>query len=156
MARSFWSPECGPARWEGAQLLGSVEAASKEAAREDGQLWHVPGPVVLFDSAWPGSEEEPDNHPPVELTPGRYDVRTVRGPGRPGAAEPRHRVLTGAAAPVPAIAPGRPDRGLPCGPWMWVPNSVLWQPKTTFRPTCYAACSGTRAPAARLPCCVGT
>ncbi|MCX5178470.1 immunity 21 family protein [Streptomyces virginiae] len=60
-----------------AELLGGVEAALEDVAWEDGQVWEVPGPVVLFDSAWPGSEVEPDNHTRVELTPGRYAVRAA-------------------------------------------------------------------------------
>ncbi|MGW3328891.1 Imm21 family immunity protein [Streptomyces virginiae] len=62
-----------------AELLGGVEAALKDedVAWEDGQVWEVPGPVVLFDSAWPGSEVEPDNHTRVELAAGRYEVRAA-------------------------------------------------------------------------------
>ncbi|MFF4427511.1 immunity 21 family protein [Streptomyces sp. NPDC001549] len=60
-----------------AELLGSVEAALADAVWEDGQVWDVPGPVVLFDSAWPGSEVEPDNHARVDLAAGRYEVRAA-------------------------------------------------------------------------------
>lgn len=60
-----------------AELLGSVGAALADAAWEEGQGWDVPGPVVLFDSAWPGSEVEPDNHARVDLEAGRYEVRTA-------------------------------------------------------------------------------
>ncbi|MFJ6054881.1 immunity 21 family protein [Streptomyces sp. NPDC092307] len=81
-ASTTYLPEHGVfVRWVAAEseaeLLGSVEAALEDAAWEDGQVWHVPGPVVLFDSAWPGSEVEPDNHARVELTPGRYEVRAA-------------------------------------------------------------------------------
>ncbi|MEU2455943.1 Imm21 family immunity protein [Streptomyces sp. NPDC012765] len=60
-----------------AELMGSVGAALEAAAWEDRQLWDVPGPVVLFDSAWPGSEVEPDNHTRVDLPAGRYEVRAA-------------------------------------------------------------------------------
>ncbi|WP_327736162.1 immunity 21 family protein [Streptomyces nojiriensis] len=60
-----------------AELLGSVGAALADAAWEDGQVWDVPGPVVLFDSAWPGSDVEPDNHARVDLEAGRYEVRAA-------------------------------------------------------------------------------
>ncbi|MFI8393114.1 Imm21 family immunity protein [Streptomyces sp. NPDC085540] len=60
-----------------AELLRGVEAALEDGAWEDGPVWDVPGPVVLFDSAWPGSEVEPDNHVRVDLAAGRYEVRAV-------------------------------------------------------------------------------
>ncbi|MFB6827097.1 Imm21 family immunity protein [Streptomyces virginiae] len=66
-----------------AELLAGVEAVVKDGDEnddvvwEDGKVWEVPGPVVLFDSAWPGAEVEPDNHARVELTPGRYAVRAA-------------------------------------------------------------------------------
>ena len=44
--------------------------------------WVVDGPVVLFDSAWPGSELEADNHLVVDLEPSAYRVRaTYRADG---------------------------------------------------------------------------
>ncbi len=68
-------------RWVAAEseadLLGGVGAALADAAWEDRQVWDVPGPVVLFDSAWPGSEVEPDNHTRVDLAAGRYEVRAA-------------------------------------------------------------------------------
>ncbi|WP_405439729.1 immunity 21 family protein [Streptomyces avidinii] len=74
-------------RWVAAEseadLLGSVGAALADVVWEDSQVWDVPGPVVLFDSAWPGSEVEPDNHRRVDLAAGRYEVRAAlahRGP----------------------------------------------------------------------------
>ncbi|WP_067830315.1 Imm21 family immunity protein [Actinomadura kijaniata] len=40
--------------------------------------WEVHEPVVLFDSAWPGAETEPDNHLRIDtITPGRYQVRAT-------------------------------------------------------------------------------
>ncbi|MFG2994876.1 Imm21 family immunity protein [Streptomyces sp. NPDC048257] len=68
-------------RWVAAEseadLLGGVEAAMKDADWEGEQVWEVPGPVVLFDSAWPGSEVEPDNHMRVDLAAGRYELRAA-------------------------------------------------------------------------------
>ncbi|MFJ9058267.1 Imm21 family immunity protein [Streptomyces sp. NPDC102409] len=59
------------------ELLGSVDAALAHAAWEPERHRDVPGPVVLFDSAWPGDELEPDSHLRVELGPGRYSVRAA-------------------------------------------------------------------------------
>ncbi|WP_406738219.1 immunity 21 family protein [Streptomyces sp. NBC_00853] len=75
-------PEYGAfVRWVAAEseaeLLGSVGAALEDAAWEDGQVWDVPGPVVLFDAARPGSQVEPDNHARVDLAAGRYEVRAA-------------------------------------------------------------------------------
>nr|BFE56415.1 hypothetical protein GCM10020063_009410 [Dactylosporangium thailandense] len=39
--------------------------------------WVVDGPVVLFDSAWPGSELEADNHLVVDLEPSAYRVQAA-------------------------------------------------------------------------------
>jgi hypothetical protein len=44
--------------------------------------WEVDGPVVTFDSAWPGTEVESDNHLVVDLHPSTYRVRaTYRADG---------------------------------------------------------------------------
>jgi Immunity protein 21 len=44
--------------------------------------WVVDGPVVMFDSAWPGTELDPDNHLLIDLNPNRYRVRaTYRADG---------------------------------------------------------------------------
>ncbi|WST46607.1 immunity 21 family protein [Streptomyces avidinii] len=86
-------------RWVAAEseadLLGSVGAALVDVVWEDRQVWDVPGPVALFDSAWPGSEVEPDNHTRVDLAAGRYEVRAAlahRGP--------RYRVPTDPTSPL--------------------------------------------------------
>ncbi|MFD4613102.1 immunity 21 family protein [Streptomyces sp. NPDC058451] len=81
-ASTSFLPERGLfVRWCAAEseeeLLGSVDAALADAAWEPEQLWDVPGPVVLFDSAWPGDELEPENHLRVDLEPGRYSVRAT-------------------------------------------------------------------------------
>jgi Immunity protein 21 len=44
--------------------------------------WDVPGPVVLFDSAWPGNDTEHTEHLRVPLEPGPYAVRAAHS--RPG------------------------------------------------------------------------
>ncbi|EGX58695.1 hypothetical protein SZN_16295 [Streptomyces zinciresistens K42] len=44
--------------------------------------WKVPGPVVLFDAAWPGRETERTEHLKVTLAPGAYAVRAAHV--RPG------------------------------------------------------------------------
>ncbi len=58
--------------------------AARRAVREgvewhadEDVLWVVDGPVVMFDSAWPGTEMEPDNHLVVDLYPGTYRVRVA-------------------------------------------------------------------------------
>ncbi|MEV7282411.1 IS5 family transposase [Streptomyces sp. NPDC093111] len=81
-ASTSFLPERGLfVRWCAAEseeeLLGSVDAALANAAWEPEQLWDVPGPVVLFDSAWPGDESEPEHHLRVDLEPGRYSVRAT-------------------------------------------------------------------------------
>lgn len=81
-ASTSFIPEHGLfVRWCAAEseeeLLGSVDAALAGAVWEPGQHWDVPGPAVLFDSAWPGDELEPENHLRVELGPGRYSVRSA-------------------------------------------------------------------------------
>jgi hypothetical protein len=71
-------------RWAAADSEAELVAAAKRAVQEhirwdedEDLVWEVRGPVVLFDSAWPGSELEPDNHLLVDLEPGRYRVRAA-------------------------------------------------------------------------------
>ncbi|WP_067714245.1 Imm21 family immunity protein [Nocardia yamanashiensis] len=40
-------------------------------------VWEVPGPLVLFDSAWPGTDIEPGNQLRIDLQPGKYRVRAT-------------------------------------------------------------------------------
>jgi hypothetical protein len=40
-------------------------------------IWDVREPVVIFDSALPGSAIESDNHLLIDLEPGRYRVRAT-------------------------------------------------------------------------------
>ncbi|MEU5993103.1 Imm21 family immunity protein [Spirillospora sp. NPDC047418] len=69
-------------RWEGANseaaLLGSVDAALSMASWQSEVRWNVPGPVVLFDSAYPGADvfaHLADEHLVIDLAPGCYSVR---------------------------------------------------------------------------------
>lgn len=60
-----------------AELLAGVPAALATAAWGHEVSWEVPGTVVLFDSAWPGSETERTDCLRVVLEPGRYAVRAA-------------------------------------------------------------------------------
>ncbi|GLY78095.1 Imm21 family immunity protein [Actinoallomurus iriomotensis] len=71
-------------RWAAAYSESELVAAAKRALRshvqwdEDEDLvWDVHEPIVIFDSAWPGSEIEPGNHLLIDLEPGRYRVRAT-------------------------------------------------------------------------------
>ncbi|TDB90466.1 hypothetical protein E1264_04910 [Actinomadura sp. KC216] len=68
-------------RWSAADSEGELVAAAKRAVTtalwEEHLVWDVDGPVVLIDSAWPGSALEPGNHLVIELPPARYDVRAA-------------------------------------------------------------------------------
>ncbi|PBC65295.1 hypothetical protein BKI49_04210 [Streptomyces sp. Tue6028] len=59
------------------ELLSGVPAALAGAAWEPEVQWKVPGPVVLFDAAWPGTASERTDHLRVALEPGRYAVRAA-------------------------------------------------------------------------------
>jgi hypothetical protein len=59
-------------------LLADVPAALDAAAWEPAGEWRVPGPVVLFDAAWPGNAFRDRDHVRVEFSPGRYGVRAAR------------------------------------------------------------------------------
>lgn len=73
-------------RWYAAdsegELLAEVPAALATAAWENEVNWSVPGPVVLFDAAWPGNDSVHTDHLKVSLAPGRYAVRAAEV--RPG------------------------------------------------------------------------
>ena len=74
-------------RWSAADserdLLARVPAALETAVWEQELRWEVPGPVVLFDSAWPGGEADRQEHLRVPLTAGSYAVRAAYA--QPGA-----------------------------------------------------------------------
>ncbi|MEV0242545.1 immunity 21 family protein [Streptomyces sp. NPDC050674] len=64
------------------ELLASVPAATAEAEWGPRTSWKVPGPVRLFDAAWPGTGLADTDQVRVALEPGTYTVRTARV--RPG------------------------------------------------------------------------
>ncbi|WP_330456517.1 immunity 21 family protein [Streptomyces sp. NBC_00820] len=68
-------------RWSAAnseeELLAAARAALATAAWESELRWHVPGPVVLFDSAWPGNGVDDTGHLRVPLEAGTYGVRAA-------------------------------------------------------------------------------
>ncbi|MFD5655360.1 immunity 21 family protein [Streptomyces sp. NPDC127039] len=65
------------------EVLARVPAALDAAEWQPEVSWHVSGPVLLFDAAWPGSASDraPDRVR-VALEPGRYAVRAAEV--RPG------------------------------------------------------------------------
>ena len=76
-------------RWAAADSEDDLVNAARRAVRDgvdwDGDedvRWVVDGPVVMFDSAWSGTELASDNHLVVDLHPGAYRVRaTYRADG---------------------------------------------------------------------------
>ncbi|XVV08612.1 immunity 21 family protein [Actinoplanes sp. CA-131856] len=71
-------------RWAAADEEDDLVSAARQAVRngvewdaDEDVRWVVDGPVVLFDSAWPGTELEADNHLVVELPPGTYRARAA-------------------------------------------------------------------------------
>ncbi|MFD6920528.1 immunity 21 family protein [Streptomyces sp. NPDC059944] len=82
-ASTSYLPEHGTfVRWSAAEsedeLLAVVPSALATAVWDPEVQWHVPGPVVLFDAAWPGPVSERTDHLKVALAPGRYGVRAAR------------------------------------------------------------------------------
>src|SRR5690242_2371883 len=81
-AATAYLPEHGTfVRWWAAnsedELLAGVPGALATADWGQEMHWTVPGPVVLFDSAFPGSETQRTDTFRVELAPGRYAVRAA-------------------------------------------------------------------------------
>ncbi|MEW2168108.1 immunity 21 family protein [Streptomyces sp. NPDC007084] len=81
-ASTTYLPEHGAfVRWSAAEsedeLLALVPAALAAAVWEPEVTWNVPGPVILFDAAWPGPASERTDHLRVALAPGRYGVRAA-------------------------------------------------------------------------------
>ncbi|MEW2272131.1 hypothetical protein GTY41_22420 [Streptomyces sp. SID685] len=86
-ATSYLPEHTAFVRWSAADserdLLAGVPAALETAVWEQELRWQVPGPVVLFDSAWPGGEADRQEHLRVPLTAGSYAVRAAYA--QPGA-----------------------------------------------------------------------
>ncbi|MFJ6508516.1 immunity 21 family protein [Streptomyces sp. NPDC091879] len=81
-ASTSYLPEHGVfVRWSAAEsedeLLAVVPAALATAVWDPEVQWNVPGPVVLFDAAWPGPASARTGHLKVALAPGRYGVRAA-------------------------------------------------------------------------------
>lgn len=81
-AATAYLPEHGTfVRWSAAasedELLAGVPVALATADWKDEVSWEVPGTVVLFDSAWPGSDTQRTDCLKVALEPGRYEVRAA-------------------------------------------------------------------------------
>ncbi|CAL9599208.1 immunity 21 family protein [Streptomyces sp. enrichment culture] len=86
-AATAYLPEHGVlVRWIAAdteaELLARVPAALDTADWEPPVEWRVPGPVVLFDAAWPGSHATGTGHLRLALPAGRYGVGAAQV--RPG------------------------------------------------------------------------
>ncbi|MER6068298.1 immunity 21 family protein [Streptomyces sp. NPDC001817] len=68
-------------RWSAAnseaELLAGVPAALHAAVWGSEMHWRVPGPVLLFDSAWPGGTAAHQEHLRIPLEPGSYAVRAA-------------------------------------------------------------------------------
>ncbi|MEU6774856.1 immunity 21 family protein [Streptomyces sp. NPDC046759] len=68
-------------RWSAAnseaELLAGVFAAVGTAVWGSEVHWQVPGPVLLFDSAWPGGTAAGQEHLRIPLEPGPYAVRSA-------------------------------------------------------------------------------
>ncbi|MEU5520054.1 immunity 21 family protein [Streptomyces sp. NPDC093250] len=60
-----------------AELLASVPAALHTARWQTEVRWKVPGTVLLFDAAWPGSHSTGTDHARLTLAPGSYAVRAA-------------------------------------------------------------------------------
>lgn len=68
-------------RWAAADSEADLVSAARKALPDvhwDEELtWNVDGPIVLFDSAWPGATPEPGNHLIIDLPPAGYRVRAA-------------------------------------------------------------------------------
>ncbi|MCZ7438821.1 Imm21 family immunity protein [Micromonospora sp. WMMC241] len=83
-ATTYLSAERLLLRWAAAYEEDDLVSAARRAVRDgvswdadEDVRWVVEGPVVVFDSAWPGAELEPDNHLVIDLRPGEYRVRAT-------------------------------------------------------------------------------
>ncbi|MFI9804108.1 immunity 21 family protein [Streptomyces sp. NPDC052301] len=81
-AATSYLPEHGTfVRWSAAnsesELLARIPAALDTAAWDHELRWDVPGPVLLFDSAWPGGAADREEHLRIPLAAGSYAVRAA-------------------------------------------------------------------------------
>lgn len=81
-AATAYLPELGTfVRWFAGDaeedLLAEVPGALAAAVWESEVHWEVPGTVLLFDAAWPGTDCGRTDHVKVLLHPGRYTVRAA-------------------------------------------------------------------------------
>ncbi|WP_037672511.1 immunity 21 family protein [Streptomyces griseus] len=81
-ASTTYLPDHGTfVRWSAAdseeELLAEVQTALETALWEPEVRWTVPGPVLLFDAAWPGNDSAGTDHVRIALTPGHYAVRAA-------------------------------------------------------------------------------
>lgn len=81
-AATAYLPEHGTfVRWYAADteagLLAEVPAALASADWTDEVRWDVPGPVVLFDSAWPGDATDRTDTLRIPLPPGPYTLHAA-------------------------------------------------------------------------------
>ncbi|MGI5452902.1 immunity 21 family protein [Streptomyces sp. CA-249302] len=81
-ASTAFLPEHGTfVRWCAAnsedELLAEVPQALATAEWGEEVRWQVPGDVLLFDCAWPGTDTERTDSLKVALEPGRYAVRAA-------------------------------------------------------------------------------
>ncbi|WP_369198328.1 immunity 21 family protein [Streptomyces djakartensis] len=60
------------------ELLASVPSAAATAEWGPELAWRVPGPVRLFDAAWPGTGLPDTDQVRIALEPGTYTVRAAR------------------------------------------------------------------------------
>ncbi|OIJ85886.1 hypothetical protein BIV25_42315 [Streptomyces sp. MUSC 14] len=78
---SFLPEHAAFVRWSAAhsedELLAGVPAALDSAVWGSEVHWRVPGPVLLFDSAWPGRAAGRIEHLRVPLEAGTYAVRAA-------------------------------------------------------------------------------
>ncbi|MGC5039567.1 MULTISPECIES: immunity 21 family protein [unclassified Streptomyces] len=81
-ATAYLPEQAAFVRWRAgdseAELLAGVPSAIATAEWEPEVLWNVPGTVLLFDAAWPGTGPTGVDQIRVPLEPGRYAVRAAQ------------------------------------------------------------------------------
>ncbi|CAL9381032.1 hypothetical protein SUDANB108_01061 [Streptomyces sp. enrichment culture] len=81
-ATAYLPDQAAFVRWRAgdseAGLLAGVPSAMATAEWGPEVLWEVPGTVLLFDAAWPGTAPAGTEQIRVALEPGRYAVRAAQ------------------------------------------------------------------------------